>query len=331
MRLEQWWKDLSISFEEKLLRLPQRALQEERDKPNSRLRLSCLTFPGHEFDILRAAKRLGLACEELQGPTHLPPGSVIEQCQIVGESTAVRMQAENFKHAAEQNAQERWGLWKAQIEANNAANEIERKKLVQEARQLDDLDITGKWNVLCDALAEHNDDEAQEKLHMEILKDDYRLDAAGDDEETSEDECPENGSEDDADGKPVQECPADLTRPRFCARFDFGVIEGMMRICPPTSARCPNWRSISENPTFELRWRGRDTGEGEILVEALEHVRSMTFSEVGTKVEGTLYCPSLGGSLPFTGTKVAHGRGQELSSSYESTALNESAWERAWC
>lgn len=60
-------------------------------------------------------------------------------------------------------------------------------------------------------------------------------------------------------------------------------------------------------------------------------VRSVTFSEVGTKVEGTLYCPSLGGLIPFTGTKIAHGRGQKLSSAYEWTALNESAWERAWC
>lgn len=187
VRFEKWWKDPSTSFEEKLHRLPQRALQEERDKPNSRLRLSCLTFPGHKFDILRAAKRLGLACEELQGPAHLPPGSVIEQCQMVGDATAVRVQAENFKHAAEQSAQERWGIWRAQIEANNAADEIERKKLVQEATQLNDWDLTGKWNVQCDALGDHNDDETQEKLHMEVFMDDYRLDAAGDDEETFED------------------------------------------------------------------------------------------------------------------------------------------------
>ena len=94
MRFEQWWKDPSTSFEEKLLRLPQRALQDERDKPDSRLRTSCLNFAGHRFDILRASKRLGLACEELQGPTDLPPGAVVEQCQIVGEATAVRTQAE---------------------------------------------------------------------------------------------------------------------------------------------------------------------------------------------------------------------------------------------
>ncbi|GAB7334192.1 hypothetical protein MBLNU13_g06252t1 [Cladosporium sp. NU13] len=125
-----------------------------------------------------------------------------------------------------------------------------------------------------------------------IFKVDYRLDAAGDDEKTSGDECSENESEDDADGEPVQECPANLMRPRVCARFDFVVLEGMMRIYPPTSAQCPNWRSISVNPTFELRWRGRDTGEGEILVEALEHIRDMTFSEVGTKLEGTLHSPS---------------------------------------
>lgn len=85
--------------------------------------------------------------------------------------------------------------------------------MVQEARQFDDWDITGKWNVQCDALAEYNDDETQQKLHMEIFKDDYRLDAAGDDQETSEDERSEE--EEDEEGEPVQECLADLARPRF--------------------------------------------------------------------------------------------------------------------
>lgn len=196
---------------------------------------------------------------------------------------------------------------------------------------MDDWDLTGKWNVQCDALAEDHDEKTLENLTMEIFKDDYRLDAAGDDEETSEDEYSENGDGDDVDGEPVQECPADLIRPRFCARFDFGVLEGLMRICPQTSAQCPDWRSISEDPTFELRWRGRDTGEGEIMVEALQHVRSITFSEFGTYAEGLSHCPSMGGSFPFTGTNVAHGNGQKLSSSYEWTALNEAAWERAWC
>lgn len=185
---------------------------------------------------------------------------------------------------------------------------------MHEARHFDDWNLTDKWNIRCDTLAEHNDDEMQEELRMDIFKDDYGLDAAGDDEETSEQKRSKTESEDDAAGEPVQKCPADLARYRFCAKFDFGVVEGMMRIYAPTSAQCPNWGSISGNTTFELRWRGRDTCEGEILGEALEHVRSMTFSEVGTKVEGTSYCPSLGGSLPFTGTKVAHARGQKLSS-----------------
>jgi hypothetical protein len=329
MRFEEWWKATSTSLGEKLLRLPQRALQEERDKPNSCLRTSCRTFSGHSFDLLRASKRLGLACEELQGPTDLPPESLIEQCQIVGEPTAVRVEAQSFRNAAEQKAREQWEIWRARIETDKAADKAQREKLIQETTHLDHWDLTGKWNVQCDALAEYND-ETLEKLRMEIFQYDYRLDAAGDDEETSGHDSSEYGDEGDAD-EPVQGRKADSTRPRFCAIFDFGVLEGMMRIYPQTSAQCPTWRSISENPTFELRWRGRDTGEGEILVEALQHVRSITFSEFGTYAEGTLHCPSLGGSLPFTGTKVAHGNGQKLSSSNEWTAQNEAAWERAWC
>lgn len=182
--------------------------------------------------------------------------------------------------------------------------------MIEEATLLDDWDLTGKWNVQCDALAEDHDETKLEKLTMEIFKDNYRLNAAGDDLETPEDESSENEDEDDADGEPLQECLADLTRPRFCAQFDFGVLEGMMRIYPQTSAQYPNWKSISQNPTFELRWRGRDTGEGEIMVEALQHVRSITFSEFRTYAEGILRCPSMGDSFPFTGTKVAHGNGQ---------------------
>ena len=82
---------------------------------------------------------------------------------------------------------------------------------------------------------------------------------------------------------------------------------------------------------FELRWRGRDTGEGEILAELPEHVCKLTFSEVGTKLEGMFEYPTPGGLFPFTGTKVAHGRGQKLPRSSEWTALSEDAWEREMC
>ena len=281
---------------------------------------------------MEAAKRLVLAWEELQGPTDLPPGSVVEQCQIVGEATAVRTQAEAFKHAAEQKAREQWALWKVHDEATKAAEQVQREKLMQEAAQFDDWDLTGKWNVQCDALAEHHHyDDVPKKFTMRISMDDYRLDAAGDDEDSTEDEYSETGDGDAADGEPVQESPPDLLRPRFCATFDFDVLEGMMRIYPPTSAQRLHWTSISKNPTFELRWRGRDAGTGEIMPDESEHLRSMTSSEFGTKLEGTLHCPTMDGPFPFTGTKVAHGNGQKLSSSYGWTALNERAWARESC
>ena len=251
IRFEKWWQDPATSFEDKLLRLPQRALREELDKPDSLLRTSCHVFTGRTFDALEAAKRLVLAWEELQGPTDLPPGSVVEQCQIVGEATAVRTQAEAFKHAAEQKAREQWALWKVHDEATKAAEQVQREKLMQEVAQFDDWDLTGKWNVQCDALAEHHHyDDVPKKFTMRISMDDYRLDAAGDDEDTAEDEYSETGDRDSADGEPEQESPADLMRPRFCATFDFDVLEGMMRIYPPTSAQRVHWTSISENPTF---------------------------------------------------------------------------------
>lgn len=64
------------------------------------------------------------------------------------------------------------------------------------------------------------------------------------------------------------------------------------------------------------------------MVEIFEYVRSMTFSEFGTKFEGVFNCPTMGDSFPFSGTKVANGRGQELSSSSEWADLSEEAWAR---
>jgi hypothetical protein len=83
---------------------------------------------------------------------------------------------------------------------------------------------------------------------------------------------------------------------------------------------------VKDSPTFQLRWRGRETGEGQIQTEALgDAPRSMTRSDSGLKVEAMFDCLYISGVLRFTGTKTSHRRGQTLSSATEWRELNEDA------
>lgn len=141
---------------------------------------------------------------------------------------------------------------------------------------------------------------------MEIFKDDYKLKSV-------------------CSGEAVSE---DSRRPRYCARFYFGVVKGIMRIYPLSSTpSSPEWTTVKDNPIFQFRWRGRETGEDQIQLEALEYQpRNITFSDSGTTVEGVFDCPYISGGLRFTGTKKSHGRGQTLSSEEEWRGLGKKAW-----
>jgi hypothetical protein len=181
---------------------------------------------------------------------------------------------------------------------------------------------------------------------MEVFRDDYKLNPVCIDEPSSDSEEDEP-SRDYIGGvigsqyyyghpqperrvrtAPIPESAADSRRPRYCAKFHFGVVEGIMRIYPSGSTPSSlEWTTVKNNPTFQFRWRGRDTGEGQIQLEALEFSsRNMTFSDSGLKVEGVFDCPYISGGLRFTGTKTSHGRDQKLSSAREWRELNEKAW-----
>lgn len=235
-----------------------------------------------------------------------------------------------MRHLAEQDAQEQRRSYRAKVEALNAARQAQRRAFIAEASKQADWDLTGQWVVQCHELATYRT-MSPERLSLTIYKDDYQLDAVCEDEpDSEEDEYGPGGYRygvsPTVEQKPIpqKDSPSDQQRPRLCAKFNFGVIEGIMRIYPPLSARSnADWTGIKQNPTFEYRWRGMDTGEGQIQLEALEFVRSMTFSEHGTKFEGLFDCPFVGGPLQITGLKISHGRGQKLSSAYEWSHLNE--------
>ena len=101
-----------------------------------------------------------------------------------------------------------------------------------------------------------------------------------------------------------------------------------MRIYPLSSTpSSPEWTTVKDKPIFQFRWRGRETGEDQIQLEALEYQpRNITFSDSGTTVEGVFDRPYISGGLRFTGTKKSHGRGQTLSSEEEWRGLGKKAW-----
>lgn len=126
------------------------------------------------------------------------------------------------------------------------------------------------------------------------------------------------------------------------AVFDFRVLEGIMRFEKPIPVskkrkletfnddsdvemdmfpdyeRAESSREYSEKdfflsatdkptarrPTWRYRWRGSETGEGEIQLGSDNHVESITFSNKGTELQGTIQT-GFAGSCDFTGVKVS--------------------------
>jgi hypothetical protein len=330
---EQYWQSLGTDFDQKLANDPQRALQEEMQKPDSRLLRSYSTYVNEPYDLSRAAKNLGLAYVDVQEMSEVPPGCDFQRCQIIGEATAVDAHAKEFMKTATQKVKEQWSSWNARVEAAKAAKQAQHQALQAEAKAAQDWNLTGLWTVHCNELACYSS-ERPERLTMEIFKDDFNLnDVCGEDVESEARESYyahygeygyRNTDERPARPKPKEESAAELQRPRFCAKFNFAVVEGIMRIYPLSSAA--NWTTIQGNPTFEYRWRGRETGESEIQNGAQDYLQKMTFSDYGTKFEGVFHC-TYTGPLRITGTKTAHGRGQVHSSAEEWSGLGEDAWD----
>jgi hypothetical protein len=66
---------------------------------------------------------------------------------------------------------------------------MQHQAFLDQTKADDDWDLTGKWTIHCDELAQHsNSPEQPEKLHMEISKDDYKLNAVNVDEAESDSE-----------------------------------------------------------------------------------------------------------------------------------------------
>ncbi|KAK4548251.1 hypothetical protein LTR36_010121 [Oleoguttula mirabilis] len=93
---------------------------------------------------------------------------------------------------------------------------------------------------------------------------------------------------------------------RYSATFNLGVVEGIMRITGVPA------NDKQHSCSMAYRWRGRETGEGEIQLGSDQRSYDLTFTEYGTRLEGVF-----GGCVErtgFTGMKVRAGGNQQGSS-----------------
>jgi hypothetical protein len=104
VRFEEWWENPTTTFEDRLQKHSQRALQEEMARPESFLLRSCRVYQGHRYDLSRAAASLSIGYKAVDGPTDLPPGGEVQRCQIIGEANAVASQAKASEKDAKKQA-----------------------------------------------------------------------------------------------------------------------------------------------------------------------------------------------------------------------------------
>jgi hypothetical protein len=127
------------------------------------------------------------------------------------------------------------------------------------------------------------------------------------------------GSEEDS----TMEIYRDADNPGFhMAHFNFGFIEGIMRIS------CP----VPLNSDRELQgtfvYRGRETGESEILVDSDRACHNIVFKEKGCELESVFDAPYCG-RVVFRGSKIAEGSDRESLSRREWDSFSREAYEAA--
>ncbi|KAH0171809.1 hypothetical protein KCU67_g1999, partial [Aureobasidium melanogenum] len=71
----------------------------------------------------------------------------------------------------------------------------------------------------------------------------------------------------------------------------------------------PTQLPSAENRTFQYKWRGRETSDSEISVEAENAIQFIRFEDDGVKLTGVFECEYLG-ETGFEGQKV--GKGEDI-------------------
>lgn len=343
---ELWWQDPVRTLDEKALRNALRALEESLATEDI-LKTGCHVFGFCSDYIEDAALKLGLAHECIE---FNPLGFIVRGRQIVGQEAAVKATAKKINDQLDQQRREAQASRQTQAAAQREAARARMEQLVAEAKQNPDWDITGKWVVECNELAEYSEGpDRKAALSMEIWRDDFSLENVRKEEFSDDEREDEEGGygyghgsgaghvyQDPPWSRPAAQAPPPPPRndahiPRFHATFDFGPVEGSMRIFPPSSNRRANSPFIvKEDPAFQYVWRGRETGEGVIQLETNDYdPGEITFANYGMTFEGRFRCPYISGLVTIKGRKTSHGRGEQRSSKEAWAELSERAYDEA--
>lgn len=90
-----------------------------------------------------------------------------------------------------------------------------------------------------------------------------------------------------------------------------------------------NDKPSDRRSTWQYRWRGAETGDGEIELGSDRSLESITFSNKGEELSGTFQC-DFAGKCEFTGTKVmSRPHGSRIDPDAEWEDRSETAFEYA--
>ncbi|KAF7198230.1 hypothetical protein HII31_00586 [Pseudocercospora fuligena] len=233
---ERHWHDPETSLDEKARIDAYRALKEHLELNNG-IRQSSMIIKAASKDLVDAATKFGLACQIVKAPNSMVDRFELfnawSRLTVIGHATAVAATATKLaERAAHDQRQQELAEQREEAERQAALlaekeEKIEKRRaLLAKAKEMQDWDITGVWEVHCDTLAHYTSEEPAE-LSMEIFRDDFAFDSNGrpysEDSEDSEDE------QDYYDPQPrVSKAPAARRpdMPKFCASFNFSILEG---------------------------------------------------------------------------------------------------------
>ncbi|KAG9564516.1 hypothetical protein KCU61_g3113, partial [Aureobasidium melanogenum] len=180
----------------------------------------------------------------------------------------------------------------------------------------DIVDPTGIWKISCAAIAEQLGSSSPDltlTIHLEPTR------PQGDND--TDDESPAAISDDNVPDSELTEAQkARLGTYQLWATFNLGLYKGIIRFMSPTTVRTtptprtafdllPTQLPSAENRTFQYKWRGRETSDSEISVEAENAIQFIRFEDDGVKLTGVFECEYLG-ETGFEGQKV--GKGEDI-------------------
>ncbi|CAD0088319.1 unnamed protein product [Aureobasidium mustum] len=178
----------------------------------------------------------------------------------------------------------------------------------------DIVDPTGIWKISCAAIAEQLGSSSPD-LTLTIHLEPTRPQSDNDTDDESPATITDDNLPDSAELTEAQK--ARLGTYQLWATFNMGLYQGIIRFMSPTTVRAnptprtsfdllPTQLPSAENRTFQYKWRGRETSDSEISVEAENATQFIRFEEDGVKLTGVFECEYLG-ETGFEGQKIGEG------------------------